>query len=418
MSDTQKKGSNFLSLLSEAGMLHDQTHTLSSHLDSGQRTAYVGIDPTSDSLHVGHLTTLFLLKGWQRAGHRALVLLGGATALIGDPSGKKAERKLLSHGEVARHTRAIRTQIHKILGKETEVLNNRDWWKDLSWLEVLRRVGKHLPMGYLLAKDTVKSRLDTGISFAEFSYVLMQAYDFLYLYEKHGVSVQMGGSDQWGNITAGIELIRRCLNQTAEGFTMPLLTQKNGQKFGKTEKGNLWLDAQKTSPYQLFQYVRNVDDKDLPVWQRMVSLAGSDLPKRQVSVNEAKRDLALYLVSLLHGETDSSQVSLASQILFGAQHVSGMDAGPFRLLREEIPSARLRVKAQTVWQLLTDWTSETAQPQLFSSRAEARRTIRQGGLSVNHQRIQTERDELPAPYCQKYYLLRKGKKDFFLLESV
>ncbi|MCY4418688.1 MAG: tyrosine--tRNA ligase [Cytophagales bacterium] len=424
--------SSFIEGLRRLNMLQDSTPSLEKNLEKGKQRIYVGLDPTADSLHVGHLVSLFFLLRWYHWSerHDVLVVLGGATAMVGDPSGKHSERDLLVSEEVLENTEKMHDQIrgffslHGLTGSRIRVINNHEWWKEIGYLDFLRDIGKHFPLGYLLAKDTVRSRQKTGISFTEFSYSLMQAYDFLYLYKHHGVKIQAGGSDQWGNMTAGIDLIRRKEGKEVDALTFPLLTRQNGQKFGKTESGNLWLDGTKTSPYQMFHYVRNIDDEDLKIWQELLALpkkrgekTNLDEPQPE-NLNTLKHDLACQVVSHVHGKTIAEGVAAASHLLF-SRDGDFSKSGVFDILSKEIPYAECKIQEKdSLWKLISTVLDAPQGDKPFRSGGEARRLIQQGGLSINQVRVASVDDPLPTPYLDEYYLFRKGKKDFFLLKLI
>ena len=408
-------------------MIYDQSEGLNELLRDDSK-AYVGFDPTASSLHVGNLATIMLLVHAQRAGYRPVVLLGGATALIGDPSGRSAERPLLEEKTIRRHEEQIREQMTRFLSFEgpfaAELYNNYDWFKDMNLLRFLRDTGKHFPVGYLLGKESTKSRLEKGLSFTEFSYQLMQAYDFYLLYQKKGVRLQMGGSDQWGNITAGIELIRRRLHTQAQGLTTPLITRSDGTKFGKSEGQNIWLDASLTSPYAFYQFWLNQDDKDCYALAKTFSLdemeALDSLQKAQQqspAQRPLQRALAQEVTTRVHGESAYRQVLEASDLLFGKkdpQEAPEPTRRAYELLSQEIPFTRVpRSALSDLYVLLCDASGGL----ICSSRSELRRLIQGRGISINHTPLSshTQPQEL-SPALGKYLLLRKGKKSFYLLE--
>ncbi len=410
--------------LTSRGFVHDSTPELADRLRAGPITAYVGFDPTADSLHVGNLVPVMGLAWLQRTGGTPIVLVGGGTGMVGDPSGKRSERPVLSLEQIDGNAARIRDQLASFLSFEganaARMCNNADWLRPLKLMDFLRDVGKHFTLNYMLQKDAVQSRMEVGISYTEFSYMLVQAYDFLYLFQREGCELQMGGSDQWGNITAGTELISRSAGGKGHGLTFPLLTTSAGGKFGKSESGNVWLDPSKTSPYQFYQFWLNTDDRDverllkfftfLPLSEiaALLSEQTADPGKRP-----AQRRLAEDVTARVHGADTARGVVAASRLLFGGLDLA--QAGPevFRVLAGEIPTTRL---SQTE---LTGLTAVDAlvRTGLAASKGEARRGIQQNGFSVNGapvgevERVLGAGDVLAG--C--YVLLQKGRKNYALL---
>jgi tyrosyl-tRNA synthetase len=382
-------------------------------------TLYVGFDPTADSLHLGHLIGLLILRRFQLAGHKPIAVAGGATGMIGDPSGKSAERNLLSQEILEANIAGIKGQLSKLLDFETKtnpalLLNNADWVRPISVLDFLRDVGKHFSVNAMMAKDSVKMRMETGISFTEFSYSLLQAYDFLHLNETHGCLLQAGGADQWGNITAGIDLIRRKRDVTACGLTTPLLTKTDGTKFGKTEGGAVWLSPAKTSVYRFYQFLIQVEDSQVIQLLKLFTF----LPQEDIAALEAqhqatpeRRDahkkLALDLTRLVHGESATTDAVRASEILFGGSS-KDITKDQFEMVAAEVPNFTIDPNAP---QEAADLFIAAG---LCSSKGGFRRDMEAGGLYINDARL-TESTKPPAKLFSKYLLLRKGKRNYAVL---
>ena len=391
-------------------------------------TGYIGFDPTSDSLHIGSLTQILTLMRLQRAGHRPIALIGGATGMVGDPSGKSAERNLLSAEELQQNVAGIKAQLERFLdfGKGdagAELLNNLDWMKGYSFLEFIRDVGKHLSVNYMMAKDSVKNRLENGMSFTEFSYQLLQAYDFYYLNEHKNCKLQMGGSDQWGNITSGTELIRRKSGKEAYALTTQLVRKADGSKFGKTESGNVWLDKKRTSAYRFFQYWINCSDEDAANFIRFFTF----LPKEEIEEisSEHQKDpgkrlvqhrLAQEITSLVHGTADYQQALEASQVLFNGQlsDIANLDEATFLDVFEGVPSFELSREDLGNHIPLLEFLAERTQ--ILPSKGEARKLIQGGGLSINKQKVQSADMQVNTEHLvnNKYIIVQKGKKNYFL----
>lgn len=417
--------------LSWRGLIHQSTDdaNLGERLRAGSRTLYAGFDPTADSLHVGHLMALMILRRFQKAGHRPIALVGGATGMIGDPSGKSEERNLLSVETLRANVAAIERQMRQLLDFDSGdnralLVNNFDWMSRFGYLEFLRDVGKHFPVNVMLAKDSVKNRLgrdDAGISYTEFSYMLLQAYDFVYLNEHHGCELQVGGSDQWGNITAGIDLARRMRSVQLYGVTCPLLTKSDGGKMGKTEKGAIWLSPARTSPYAFYQYWINVADADAGVCLRFLTeldqptiLALDESRSTEPQKRESQRRLAEELTRLVHGELGLATARRATDIFFGAEISELSDSQLGEIFADvpskELPRDRLLGEGLPVIEALVV-------AGLAKSNSEARRTIDQGGLYVNNRRCDDANARLtPANLASETVLvLRSGKKKYALL---
>ena len=405
------------------GQLFQYTEQVEAALGRGQVTGYVGFDPTAPSLHVGNMVPLMGLVHLQRAGHRPIALVGGGTGLIGDPSGKSSERPLSDTATVEANAAAIGKQLERFLDfsgpAAARMVDNAEWLTKLKAIDFMRDVGKHFTVNYMLQKDSVKGRMDAGISFTEFSYMLLQAYDFLELNRRHGVTLQMGGSDQWGNITAGTELIRRSLGAEAHGITMPLITTSAGTKFGKTEAGAVWLDPARTSPYKFYQFWINTDDRDVGKYLRTFTLlsreeiesldaATTERPEKR----EAQRALARDVTQRLHGEGAVRAADEVSGLLFGGLDPASLSKEAVEALREEIPS--FKAASLTEPQAVIDGV--TNENGVFKSRGDAKRMVQQGGVYLNGQRVDAELKSV-TPLHGKYVLLRKGAKNYALVEK-
>lgn len=421
---------NFVEELRWRGMIHDIMPGTEEQFLKQTATAYVGFDPTADSLHIGHLVGIMMLSHLQRSGHRPIVLLGGATGMIGDPSFKSQERKLLTLEEIQHNQACIKKQLSHFMDFETEaenkalVLNNYDWNSKWSFLDFIRDVGKHITVNYMMAKDCVKKRIETGLSFTEFSYQLLQAYDFKYLYENYGCKLQMGGSDQWGNITCGTELIRRTLSGEAFAMTCPLITKADGTKFGKTEKGNVWLDAEKTSPYAFYQFWLNVSDDDAKKFIRIFTF----LTKDEIEALEKQHDEAPNLRTLqkalakditirVHGEEEYNKAVEASEILFGkgtTDTLKKLDSATFLSVFEGVPT--FEVSKEEILQGINIVDLLAEKTQILASKGEVRRALKENSLSINKEKVKedfvTSSNDL---LNEKYILVQKGKKNYFII---
>lgn len=423
---------NFVEELRWRGMIHDIMPGAEEQLNKEMTTAYVGIDPTADSLHIGHLVSIMMLKHLQMAGHKPLAVVGGATGMIGDPSFKAAERKLLTVEEIQHNVDCIRKQLEKFLSFDekdpnaAEILNNYDWMKDYLFLDFIRDVGKHITVNYMMAKDSVKKRMETGISFTEFTYQLLQGYDFLTLYRSKGCRLQMGGSDQWGNITTGTELIRRMEGGEAYALTCPLITKADGTKFGKTEGGNVWLDPEKTSPYKFYQFWLNCSDEDTSRYIRIFTL----LPKQEIERLEEEHKAAPHLRILqkalakditirVHSEKDYEAAVAASEILFGkgtTEMLQQLDKDTLKSVFEGVPTfeiSRELLKSDGI--NIVELTA--AETNMFASKGEVKRALKENSISLNKAKISdtyqvTEKDLL----SDSIILVQKGKKNYYLVE--
>lgn len=425
----------FMDDLQWRGMIDNATPDLALQLQKEVTVGYVGLDPTGPSLHVGNLVTLMLLKHLQRAGHQARVLVGGATGMIGDPSGKSAERNLLGEEELRYNQACIGRQVERLLDCASglhgvAMLNNLAWFKDLDLLTFLREVGKHFSLNYLLAKDAVKSRLAQGISFTEFAYQLLQGYDFYYLYTTEGVKLQMGGDDQWGNIVSGLELIRRKAGGRAFALTTPLITRADGRKFGKSEEGsNVWLDPAMTSPYAFYQFWLNVTDEEAARLVRVLTLLERDVIDGLEKAHQAaphqrvlQKALAKELTSMVHSVADYTEAARATGLLFGQATLADLEAlseQDLLTILGEVPQISMgREQLGQVAHVLELVTSGT-QGMIFSSQGAARRMIQEGGLYVNRMRVV---DPYQRPdwvlLRERYLLIQKGKKHHYLITVV
>ncbi|MEX2121684.1 MAG: tyrosine--tRNA ligase [Pirellulales bacterium] len=412
------------------GLIHQTTddEKLPGWLAEQGRTLYAGFDPTADSLHVGHLVALMVLRRFQQAGHRPIALVGGATGMIGDPSGKREERKLLSLDQLQANVAAMETQMRRFLDFDSPsraalLLNNHEWISRFSYLEFLRDVGKNFPVNVMLAKDSVRNRLehsDAGLSYTEFSYMLLQAYDFVHLSARYDCQLQVGGSDQWGNITAGIDLARRMRTVQLYGMTCPLLTRSDGSKMGKTETGALWLSPQRTSPYQFYQYWINVDDADAGKCLRYFTDLGRDeiealdaARESDPAKRESQRRLAEEVTRLVHGPDALGKARRASEILFGAE-IADLTDHDLEQIFAEVPSLELDRRLLAAGLNIVDALAAAG---LAKSKAEARRTVVQGGAYVNNRRVESIEANLTAAdlASESVIVLRSGKKKYALL---
>ena len=424
---------NFFEELKWRGMVHDYMPGTEEQLMKEMTTAYVGIDPTADSLHIGHLVSVMLLKHLQMAGHKPIVLVGGATGMIGDPSGKSEERNLLTAETINNNLLCIKKQLMRFLDfgnvpNQAEIVNNYDWMKDFSFLDFIRDVGKHISVNYMMAKDSVKKRLEIGLSFTEFTYQLVQGYDFYHLYATKNCKLQMGGSDQWGNIVTGTELIRRKANGEAFALTCPLITKSDGGKFGKTEKGNVWLDPEKTSPYQFYQFWMNVSDDDAFKYMKIFTLLKPEKMEALWKEHQEaphlrlmQKTLARELTTMVHGEEQLQTAEDATQILFGAgtaETLSKLNESTFLAVFDGVPM--FEVPYSEVENGVNILELICTHSKVFPSKGEARRMIEGGGLSVNKNKVAAIDTVINSNQLlnEKYLLVQKGKKNYVLLKTV
>ncbi len=425
---------NFVEELGWRGMLHDAMPGTEEHLMTGMQSAYVGIDPTADSLHIGHLVGVMMLRHFQLAGHKPYALLGGATGMIGDPSGKSQERNLLDEETLRTNQEALKAQLSKFLDFDSDaenaaiLVNNYDWMKNFSFLEFIRDVGKHITVNYMMAKDSVKKRLSSeskeGMSFTEFTYQLVQGYDFLHLYQQNNCTLQMGGSDQWGNITTGTELIRRIGGGKGYALTCPLITKADGTKFGKTEGGNVWLDPNRTSPYKFYQYWLNTSDDDAAKYIKIFTFLTKDEIEDLITehaeaphLRVLQKRLADEITVMVHSQEDLDNAKKASTILFGkstSKDLKGLDEKTFLDVFEGVPQANIAMsELDGGLDMIGALAAKTG---FLGSNGEARRELKQNSISVNKEKVKedyliTDEDLIN----NKYVLLQRGKKNYFVL---
>jgi tyrosyl-tRNA synthetase len=414
------------------GMIHDIMPGAEEQLKKAMTTAYIGFDPTADSLHIGSLVQIMILVHLQRAGHKPLALLGGATGMVGDPSGKSAERNLLTKEVLDHNLRSVRSQLEHFLdfdcgANSAEMVNNYDWFKDYNFLDFIRDVGKHITINYMMAKESVQQRLESGLSFTEFSYQLVQGYDFYYLYKNKNCKLQLGGSDQWGNIVTGTELIRRMSKGDAFAITTPLIKKADGTKFGKTEEGNVWLDEDRTSPFKFYQYWINASDEDVKNYIRIFTLK----TKEEIEALEAEHDKAPHLRLLqkalaedittrVHSKRKLDKAVHASQILFGKKatdEINTIDEKTLLSVFEGVPMIEIERSVLDEIRNPVDLLSEATGGAIFASKGEARRMIQGGGVSINKNKAE-KIDQLPdfKLLQDRYLLVQKGRKNYFLLK--
>ena len=425
---------NFVEELTWRGMIHSMMPGTEEQLAKEMTTAYLGIDPTADSLHIGHLVGVMMLRHFQRCGHKPLALVGGATGMIGDPSGKSAERNLLDEATLRHNQECIKKQLSKFLDFDSdapnaaEMVNNYDWMKDFSFLAFIRDIGKHITVNYMMAKDSVKKRLSAessvGMSFTEFTYQLVQGFDFYHLFETKNCKLQLGGSDQWGNITTGTELIRRKLGGEAYALTCPLITKADGGKFGKTESGNVWLDRRYTSPYKFYQFWLNVSDADAEKYIKIFTF----IPKEEVEALVAEhaaaphlrvlqKRLAKEITIMVHSQQDYEMAVEASSILFGnatSDSLKKLDEDTLLAVFDGVPTFEVS-REEVLGKKLMDVLTENAA--VFASKGEMRKLIQNGGFAVNKEKVSDLELSLEAELLlnEKYLLVQKGKKNYYLL---
>ena len=424
---------NFVEELKWRGMIHDIMPGTEEELMKGPSAAYVGIDPTGDSLHIGHLVSIMILKHFQSCGHKPYALVGGATGMIGDPSMKSQERNLLDEKTLAHNVECIKRQLSRFLDlssgapNKAELVNNYDWMKDYTFINFTRDIGKLITVNYMMSKDSVKKRLSRdsseGMSFTEFTYQLLQGYDFLYLYKHYGVKLQLGGADQWGNITTGTELIRRTGQGEAFALTCPLITKADGGKFGKTEKGNIWLDAERTSPYQFYQFWLNVSDVEAERYIKIFTMLDRQTIESAIAAHkecpekrELQKLLAKEVTVMVHGEKEYETAVKASQMLFGkatTEDLRALDEKTFLAVFDGVPTHTID-RSKLPLGILDALAVET---DIFPSKGEARKMIQQNGFSLNKEKMNdiarnlTEEDIIDG----KYILVQKGKKDYHII---
>ena len=434
---------NYIEELTWRGMIHDVMPGAEEHLNEAMRSAYVGFDPTADSLHIGNLVPIMLLAHFQRCGHKPVALVGGATGMIGDPSGKSAERNLLDEKTLRHNQDAIQKQLSYFLDFDDSssensavMVNNYDWMKEFSFLEFIRDVGKHITVNYMMAKDSVKNRITSdesdggseGMSFTEFTYQLVQGYDFLHLYQDRNCTLQMGGSDQWGNITTGTELVRRIGRGKAYAITCPLITKADGSKFGKSEGGNVWLDATRTSPYKFYQYWLNSGDEDSEKYIRIFTFLTKDEIDSLIAEHQEaphlrilQKRLAAEITTMVHSEADLENAIKASSILFGkstGDDLKALDEQTFLDVFDGVPQANVAMsEIEKGYDIVSAMATDT---QFLKSNSEVRRAIKQNAISVNKEKVSDEEYKLTQADLinGKFILLQRGKKNYYLLKAI
>ena len=428
---------NFIEELQWRGMIHTVMPGTEEQLAKEMTSAYVGIDPTADSLHIGHLVGVMMLKHFQRAGHKPIALIGGATGMIGDPSGKSAERNLLDETALRHNQDCLQAQLEKFLDftsnspNAAELVNNYDWMKGYSFLNFIRDIGKHITVNYMMAKESVKKRLsnesNVGMSFTEFSYQLLQGYDFLHLYLEKNCKLQMGGSDQWGNITTGTELIRRKTGGEAFALVCPLITKADGGKFGKTESGNVWLDRRYTSPYKFYQFWLNVSDADAEKYIKIFTFIGKEEIEALISehtltphLRSLQKRLAQEVTVMVHSEVDYQAAVEASNILFGnstSEALKKLDEETLLAVFDGVPQFKISKKILETGVKAIDLLTETAA--VFPSKGEMRKLVQSGGVSINKEKLENQDEVLDGTKLlnNKYLLIQKGKKNYYLLTA-
>ena len=428
---------NFIEELQWRGMLHDSMPGTEEHLLEEMRSAYVGFDPTADSLHIGNLVPIMLLSHYQRSGHRPIALIGGATGMIGDPSGKSSERNLLDEKTLRHNQDCFKKQLSHFLDFESDaknaaiLVNNYDWMKEISFLEFIRDVGKHITVNYMMAKDSVKNRISSeskeGMSFTEFTYQMVQGYDFLHLFRENSATIQMGGSDQWGNITTGTELIRRIGGGKGYAITCPLITKSDGSKFGKSEGGNVWLDSKRTSAYKFYQYWLNTSDEDAEKYIKIFTFLDKETidtlieeHKEAPHVRVLQKRLGEEVTVLVHGKEQYEKAIAASNILFGkstADDLKGLDEQTFLDVFDGVPQAE--VSKSDISEGLSMIDALSGKTNFLKSNGDAKRALKENAVSVNKEKVKEDftiaSQDLIA---NKYVLLQRGKKSYFLLKVV
>lgn len=426
----------FVEELQWRGMLHDAMPGTEEHLQEEMRSAYIGFDPTSDSLHIGSLVPIMILAHYQRCGHKPYALVGGATGMIGDPSGKSNERNLLDEKALKKNQDGIKKQLSKFLDFKSEeenaavLVNNYDWMKDFSFLEFIRDVGKHITVNYMMAKDSVKKRFSSdaveGMSFTEFTYQLVQGYDFLHLFKTHNCTLQMGGSDQWGNITTGTEMIRRIGNGKGYALTSPLITKADGSKFGKTEGGNVWLDKERTSPYKFYQYWVNTSDEDAEKYIKIFTFLDKETIKALVNEHQEaphlrllQKRLAEEITTMVHSKEDLENAIQASAVLFGkstADDLKKLDEKTFLDVFEGVEQAEIsKNKFDEGVDMIAALSAET---NFLASNGEARRALKANSVSVNKEKVSEDYKLTTEDLINnKYIILNKGKKNTYIIKA-
>ena len=423
---------NFFEELKWRGLIQDSTPSIDEELDKNSLIAYIGFDPTSDSLHIGSLVQLIILKHFQKYGHKPILLIGGATAMIGDPSGKSKERNLLDQNEISENITQIKNQVAKFLDFKNSknpalILNNYDWISELNIIDFFRDYGKSLTVNYMMSKESVKKRISPsqseGMSFTEFTYQLFQAYDFYHLHKNYDCKIQMGGSDQWGNITSGIELIRKKTGQKSFALTCPLITKSDGSKFGKTEEGNVWLDRNKTSPYKFYQYWLNSSDKDSENYIKIFTMADKNYIDKLISDHRTKphqrllqKFIANEITQMVHSKEDLENVIKASEIFFGKSNYKDLDEIPEDVLLEifeDVPSVKI---SKPDYDSIPNFEKFLQVTGFFKSNSDIRRSLSENSVMINKERVNDDFDFKSISLIKKkYILLQRGKKNYFLV---
>ncbi|HEX6226910.1 MAG TPA: tyrosine--tRNA ligase [Chryseolinea sp.] len=421
---------NFVEELRWRGMLHDVMPGTEDLLTREKISGYIGFDPTADSLHIGHLAQIMTLLNFQRAGHKPYALVGGATGMVGDPSGKSTERNLLSEEVLQHNVACVKQQLERFLdfsgSNAAEMVNNYDWFKSFTFLDFIRDVGKHITVNYMMAKDSVQKRLEAGLSFTEFTYQLVQGYDFYWLYLNKNCKLQMGGSDQWGNIVTGTELIRRKCEGEAFALTTKLITKADGSKFGKTESGNIWLDPKKTSPYKFYQYWLNTSDEDAANFIKIFTQLGKEeveslLQEHSAAPHQRKLQqiLAKDITVRVHTKAEFELAVRASNILFGnstTEELQSLNEDMLLTVFEGVPQTSISKSAYETYATVTDLLSVTTNGLVFPSKGEARKMIQAGGVSINKTKVEDANSRGSFTLLQnKYLLAQKGKKNYYLI---
>ena len=428
---------NFIDEIRWRGMIHDEIPGIDDHLSNSSRVSYIGFDPTSDSLHIGSLVPIMLLAHFQRSGHKPIALIGGATGMIGDPSGKSAERNLLDEKILLKNQIAIKKQLSQFLNFDSKIqnsaliLNNLEWMKNFSLLEFIRDVGKHISVNYMMSKDSVKNRISSessnGMSFTEFTYQLVQGYDFLHLYKNHDCTIQMGGSDQWGNITTGTELIRRISSGKGYALTCPLITKSDGTKFGKTEGGNIWLDSNKTSVYKFYQYWLNTSDLDAEKYIKIFTFLSEKeitdfilIHREEPHKRLIQKTLAREITTIVHSVESFSQVELASTILYSKsfkRDIELIDENTFLDIFEGVPLVELpKDNLITGVDMISALSSKT---EFLKSNSEARRSLKENSISINKSKIKEEYlIDAKDLINDKYVIINKGKRNTYIIKFI
>ncbi len=424
----------FVDELKWRGMVHDMMPGTEDQLNKEMTRGYIGFDPTADSLHIGNLVQIMTLVHFQQCGHQPYALVGGATGMVGDPSGKSSERNLLSEDILQHNQACVKNQLEKFLdfngSNAAQMVNNYDWFKDFGFLDFIREVGKHITVNYMMSKDSVKKRLTgedrEGMSFTEFSYQLVQGYDFYYLWKNHNMKLQMGGSDQWGNIVTGTELIRRKGNGEAFALTTPLIKKADGTKFGKSEQGNVWLDPKKTSPYRFYQYWLNASDEDATNFIKIFTLRGEEEINALIAehalaphLRKLQQELGKDITTRVHSQADFEAAVKASSILFGnsvTEDLQALDEDTLLAVFEGVPQVTIGANTLREAANVTDLLSEATQGTIFPSKGEARKMIQAGGVSINKIKLEDPFQKPAFNLLQNRYLLaQKGKKNYFLI---